>query len=153
MKFVAYATIKGDEMILSNKDKLKKFLTVLKYKTKDETKIKLTLERDIKPRTSGKEGEPSNQNGYWWAYVIPPIADYCGYTNSETHEALKMKFLRQGGSDKLPLIGSTAELNKLQWEDLMEQVRIWALTDLGVKIPLPNETEQYDEEVRDKKLN
>ena len=141
MKFIAYDTIIKDEMKLKNPEKFKQFLTALKYKTKDETKIKLTLERDIKPRTSNKEYESSNQNGYFWTVVIPILSEHFGYLPNETHEALKLKFLRTGGSDKLPRINGTSELNKIEWEDLMEKIRIWALTDFNVKIPEPNEVE------------
>lgn len=139
MRYIVYATIEGDEMKLKDKEKFKKFITDLKYKTKDKTNIKLTLERDIKKRTSGKDSEPSNQNGYYWDVVIPILSEYFGYFPNETHDALKLKFLRKGGSDKFPKLGSTASLNKNQWEELMELIRIWALTDFNIKIPEPNE--------------
>lgn len=139
MKYIAYANIIKDEMKLKNPEKFKQFLTALKYKTKDETKIKLTLERDIKIRTSGREWENSNENGYYWAVVIPILSEHFGYLPDETHESLKMKFLRLGGSDKFPRLGSTTALNKIEWEELMEKIRIWALTDFNVKIPEPNE--------------
>ncbi len=139
MKYIAYATIIKDEMKLKNTETFKKFLTALKYKTKDETKIKLTIERDIKRRTSGKDWESSNENGYYWAVVIPILSEYFGYLPDETHEALKLKFLRTGGDDKFPRLGSTSVLNKIDWEELMEKIRIWALTDFNIKIPEPNE--------------
>lgn len=139
MKYIAYATIIKDEMKLKNPETFKKFITALKYKTKDETKIKMTLERDIKRRTSGKDWENSNENGYYWAVVIPILSEYFGYFPQETHESLKLKFLQKGGSDKFPRLGSTSNLNKIEWEELMEKIRIWALTDFNVKIPEPNE--------------
>lgn len=139
MKYIVYATIIGDKMELRDPEKFKKFLTALKYKTKDETKIKLTMQRDIKPRTSNKETEPSNQNGYYWSVVIPILSEYFGYLPDEIHESIKMKFLQVGGDDKFPKLGSTAALNKIDWEELMEKIRIWALTDFNVKIPEPNE--------------
>lgn len=141
MKYIAYATIIKDEMKLKNPDKFKQFLTALKYKTKDETKIKLILQRDIKQRTSKKEYENSNQNGYYWAVIIPILSEHFGYLPDETHEALKLKFLQKCGSDNFPKLGSTGALNKIEWEDLMEKIRIWALTDFNVKIPEPNEVE------------
>lgn len=139
MKYIAYATIIKDEMKLKNPETFKKFITALKYKTKDETKIKMTLERDIKVRTSGKDWENSNENGYYWSVVIPILSEHFGYLPDETHEALKLKFLQKGGDDKLPRLGSTASLNKIEWEELMERIRVWALTDFNVKIPEPNE--------------
>lgn len=139
MKYIAYATIIGDKMELKNPEKFKQFITALKYKTKDETKIKLTLERDIKIRTSGKDWENSNENGYYWSVVIPILSEHFGYFPDETHESIKLKFLQTGGDDKFPRLGSTASLNKIDWEELMEKIRIWALTDFNVKIPEPNE--------------
>jgi hypothetical protein len=38
-------------------------------------------------------------------------------------------------------IGSTATLNTKEFEVYAEQIRIWALTDLGIRLRLPNEYE------------
>lgn len=104
-----------------------------------ERKMKLYLKNNKKQRTSKKHDEDSNQNGYYWCIVIPILCDYFGYLSEEMHEAIKYKFLRKGGTDDLPKIGSTAKLNTHEWEMLMEDIRIWALTEYGIKIPLPNE--------------
>jgi len=139
MKFIAYGIIQKDEMKLKNPDRFKKFLTALRFKAKDETPIKLTIERDIKRRTQGADHEPSNQNGYYWSVVIPILSEHFGYLPDEVHLALKFKFLRNGGSENLPKFRSTSSINKHEWEDLMEKIRIWALSDFDIKIPLPNE--------------
>ena len=38
-------------------------------------------------------------------------------------------------------IGSTTALNTKQFEQYTEQIRVWALTDLGIRLMLPNEYE------------
>ena len=38
-------------------------------------------------------------------------------------------------------IGSTTALNTKAFEQYTEQIRVWALTDLGIRLMLPNEYE------------
>jgi len=54
----------------------------------------------------------------------------------ETHEALKMKFLldRRG---KIPTVRSTTVLSTKEFEDYLEDVRMWASKFLNISIPNP----------------
>ena len=108
---------------------------------KEGDAVYLSIRKARPTRTSKQPGEESNQNGYYWGVVIPILSDYFGYMPDEMHDALKYKFLRIGGTDQLPKIKSTTKLDTKEWEDLMEQIRIWALNDHGIKIPKPHETE------------
>lgn len=84
----------------------------------------------------------SAQNRYWWGVVVPCLAEHCGYTHDEMHEALKYKFLRMEAEAMpadLPKMRSTATLTTKEFTDLIENVIAWAGADLGVMIPLPNE--------------
>jgi len=56
------------------------------------------------------------------------------------HRAIGYMFLRTGGSDELPKIGSTSGLSTKEWEDHMEQIRVWAAGE-NIHIPLPNEVD------------
>jgi hypothetical protein len=79
------------------------------------------------------------QNGYWWAVVVPVLAEHCGYTRHEMHDALKAKFLgMEDLSRGLLRIGSTATLSTVAFADLVDRVRLWAAEELGVAIPLPD---------------
>lgn len=56
------------------------------------------------------------------------------------HEALKFKFLRVE-KEGIESARSTTDLTTTEFEEYMNQIRIWALTELDVKIPLPNEVD------------
>lgn len=82
-------------------------------------------------------------NRYYWGIVLELLAEHCGYTREEMHEALKFKFLRmEAESDVrfgLPKVGSTAQLTNAEFLRYLEDVRIFAATELGLYIPEPNE--------------
>lgn len=83
------------------------------------------------------------QSAYWWAVVVPTIAEHCGYTRDEMHEALKAKFLgTEDMSRGLLRIGSTRKLNTQEFTDLTDRVILWAAEDLGVVIPQPERNEK-----------
>jgi hypothetical protein len=69
------------------------------------------------------------QNKYYFKCIVLPIAKYCGYHKFEMHEILKQRFI----------IEKSKELDKKEFNDYCEQIRIWAFTELGVNLPLPNE--------------
>jgi len=82
----------------------------------------------------------NNQNAYYWGVVIPILGDYFGYNFEEMHDALKMKFLRHGACD-LETVKSTTKLNTAEFEDYLEKIRMWAITEYNVAVPMPNEAE------------
>jgi hypothetical protein len=80
----------------------------------------------------------SEQNRYWHGVVVALLAEHCGYTRDEMHEALKARFLGQEDLSRgLIRIGSTAKLTTLEFADLVDRVVLWAAEELGVVIPLP----------------
>jgi hypothetical protein len=90
------------------------------------------------------------QNAFYWAGVVGAISDHTGYTPDEVHEILKAKFLPKklaladgNGEvvDELVIGGSTTKLNKLEFGEYIERVRLWASITLGldIKDPLPLE--------------
>jgi len=88
------------------------------------------------------------QNNYYWACIVQPLGESLGYFPDEMHDTLKVKFAtvwqsieineRQIG---LQVVNSTARMNSKEFEIYAEQIRIWALTELGIRLMLPNEYE------------
>jgi hypothetical protein len=83
-----------------------------------------------------------NENAYYWGVVVKIMSDYTGDRPEAMHEILKAKFLKEivnfGGED-LVITKSTAKLNTKEFEDYLEEIRVFAITELEVTIPLPNE--------------
>ena len=92
-------------------------------------------EIDLRKRRSKRSDE---QNKYWWGVVVTLLAEHCGYTRDEMHDALKVKFLGAEDMSKgLVRVGSTTKLTTLEFADLTERVMLWAAEELGVVIPSP----------------
>jgi len=81
----------------------------------------------------------TNQNAYYFGVVVAMIAKEIGYTPSETHEALKHKFLIYEGD--LLKIKSTTELSTIEFEEFLTKVRVFSAEYLNIYIPLPHETD------------
>jgi hypothetical protein len=109
-----------------------------------EGEYQLTIEKRRKARTTGKEWEQSNENGYYWAIVIPHLQRYFAsiglrMDTNQVHDGIKMLFLNEGMFSKFPKIGSTAKLSTDEWEALMSRIREWAAEEYHLYIPQPNE--------------
>ena len=85
----------------------------------------------------------SNQaNKYYWGVVVKALSDLTGYTPEEMHDILKHKFNLQTaliGDELMEFGGSTASMNNTKFTNYIEQIRIWANTDLNCHIPDPGE--------------
>ena len=88
------------------------------------------------------------QNNYYWACIVQPLGQELGYFPDEMHDTLKLKFATEWQSIEinerqigLQVVNSTARMNSKEFEIYAEQIRIWALTELGVRLMLPNEYE------------
>ena len=88
------------------------------------------------------------QNNYYWACIVQPLGSELGYFPDEMHDTLKVKFASEWQSieinDKqigLQTVNSTARMNTKDFEVYADQIRIWALTELGIRLMLPNEYE------------
>ena len=88
------------------------------------------------------------QNNYYWACIVQPLGLELGYFPDEMHDTLKVKFASEWQSieinDKqigLQTVNSTARMNTKDFEVYADQIRIWALTELGIRLMLPNEYE------------
>jgi hypothetical protein len=100
-------------------------------------------------KVSKQRNNRSNmQNNYYWACIVQPLSNELGYFPDEMHDTLKVKFASEWQSieinDKqlgLQKVKSTAKMNSKEFEIYADQIRIWALTELGVRLMLPNEYE------------
>jgi hypothetical protein len=83
------------------------------------------------------------QNKYYWGVVIKTLSDETGFTPEEMHDVLKWKFLKYSkvlpNGEQVEVTESTTDLDTKEFEDFMEQVRRFAITELDILIPLPNE--------------
>tara|TARA_Y100000361_G_C10974456_1_gene245676 strand:+ start:195 stop:569 length:375 start_codon:yes stop_codon:yes gene_type:complete len=107
------------------------------------------LETDYIVKVKKQRNNRSNmQNNYYWACIVQPLGESLGYFPDEMHDTLKVKFASEWQSidinDKqigLQTVNSTARMNTKEFEIYAEQIRIWALTELGIRLMLPNEYE------------
>ena len=85
------------------------------------------------------------QNNYYWACIVQPLSEELGYFPDEMHDTLKIKFSSEWQSIEinerqigLQTVNSTARMNTKEFEVYADQIRVWALTELGVRLMLPN---------------
>ena len=76
------------------------------------------------------------------------LADELGYYPNEMHDILKVKFASEWQSIEvnnnkvgLQVINSTATMDTKAFEIYAEQIRICALSELNIRLMLPNEYE------------
>lgn len=86
------------------------------------------------------------QNNYYWKCIVQELAEELGYFNDEMHDILKVKFSSEWNSIQvnnktigLQTVNSTARMNTKAFEVYAETIRIWALSELGIRLMLPNE--------------
>ena len=107
------------------------------------------LENDYIVSVKKQRNTRSNmQNSYYWKCIVQGLAEELGYFPNEMHDALRARFLSEyemisinDNQIAINKIGSTTALNTKEFETYTEQIRVWALTDLGIRLMLPNEYE------------
>jgi len=105
------------------------------------------LENDYIVDVKKQRNNRSNmQNSYYWKCIVQGLAEELGYFPDEMHEILKVKFASEWQSieihDKtigLQVVKSSARMNTKEFEIYADQIRIWALTELGIRLMMPNE--------------
>jgi len=107
------------------------------------------LENDYIVEVKKQRNNRSNmQNNYYWKCIVQELSDFTGFFPDEMHDILKVKFSSEWQSviinDKtigLQVVKSSATLDTKAFEVYADQIRIWALTELGIRLMLPNEYE------------
>lgn len=84
------------------------------------------------------------QHGFWRGCYIPMIAEALGYLPYEydaVHDAIMRKFvgMKEDSDPKLQIRKSSADLNTVEFnEGMIEQLQVWAATELGIVLPDPD---------------
>jgi hypothetical protein len=117
----------------SNEDKQKLF-GVLKH-LKGRYAVGIKKERQIRSLAF---------NRYYWSVVIPYIALETGYTKEEMHDVLRKMFLSYEKKNNITqsvdtFLISTTKLDNLEFNEYVEKIRMFALEQLNIYVPLPNE--------------
>jgi hypothetical protein len=100
---------------------------------------------DVKKQRNNRS---NMQNNYYWKCIVQTLSEELGYYPNEMHDTLKVKFASEWQSIEinekqigLQTVNSTARMNTKDFEVYADQIRIWALTELGIRLMLPNEYE------------
>ena len=107
------------------------------------------LENDYIVDVKKQRNNRSNmQNNYYWKCIVQVLAEELGYFPDEMHDILKVKFSSEWQSIEInnrqvgfQVMNSTATMNTKEFEIYAEQIRIWALSELNIRLMLPNEYE------------
>lgn len=89
---------------------------------------------------SNKRTNPENR--YYWGVIVKLVADEMGVIPDKAHKVLKESLLKVGVEYKgkrYEITRSTADLKVNEFEDYCERARLWAMSELNLPIPLPNE--------------
>ena len=88
------------------------------------------------------------QNNYYWSCIVQTLSNELGYFPDEIHDLLKVKFSSEWNSIEVndrtigvQTVKSTARMNTKDFEVYADQIRIWAISELGIRLMLPNEFE------------
>lgn len=90
----------------------------------------------------------NQQNRYYWGAVLPIIQygmKQVGVTMSieQVHDLMKFKHLQTEyvttDGEIINSIGSTTDLNPIEFSDYIDRIREWALEYLNIDIPEPNQ--------------
>ena len=93
------------------------------------------IEVTVRERTTRRSDQ---QNRFYWGVVVELLADHCGYSKDEMHDALKLKFLGGNPDEKgLVKMKSTTSLSTNDFVRYTNEVIRWAAT-LGCYIPDPS---------------
>lgn len=82
-------------------------------------------------------------NRYYWGVVLAYLSEETGFTKDEAHQIMQRTFLKyvkdvpDGTSETF--VRSTTSLNTVEMNDYIEQIRIFAVSELGTYIPEPSE--------------
>jgi hypothetical protein len=91
-----------------------------------------------------REQRSISQNRYYFGVIVKILSQELGYFPDEIHELLKQKFrpkevILKATGESFKVGRSTTEDDTYDAEQYYEQIRIWALQELDILIPLPNE--------------
>lgn len=83
------------------------------------------------------------QNRYYW-FILGLLEADTGIYKDDFHDYFGEKFRRstkEFNGEPMEFTNSSTALNTVEFEDYMTKIRMFASTELGIYLPLPNETE------------
>jgi hypothetical protein len=90
-----------------------------------------------------RDSRSNNQNRYYWGVVVKLLSEHTGFSQGEMHYTLRHKFLSYtkvlSNNERVQVVQSTTDLDTKEFEDYMEDIRRFAIQELDIEIPLPNE--------------
>ena len=79
----------------------------------------------------------NKQNKLWWRFM-KILSETLGYSKEEMQDICKTKFLRRERYEdgkKLEYLKSTAELTRKEFNELINDVIVWAATTFSINLP------------------
>lgn len=106
-------------------------------------KIDVIVRPHRKIRTTGKQDEEGNQNGWYWAHILPICAKSLGYKVNEMHEVFTelyapYKIIEHKGK-QIKIKVRTSEMDTWQFTEYVEAIR-QEMAEQGVIIPDPQKS-------------
>lgn len=93
------------------------------------------------------ESRPNSkpQQRYFRGVVVKMISEHTGDDVKSTYAHLQGQFFLYYDKNNKPYVRSTeiGEWTTVEWEEKMQEIRVWAFNFLGINIPLPNEIEGF----------
>ena len=83
------------------------------------------IEGDVHLEIKPAEKVRSPQQNAYYRVIIRILSKELGYTEAEMHDAIKEKYD----------IESTKQLSKEEFTELLEQIKRWAVIDMGIVLP------------------
>lgn len=138
-KAIFYGKALRGKFIMEYKDKeiMRNFL--LTYEK--DTPLVMEIKKYSKLRTSGKDGEETNFNGYYWGIIVRMVADEMGELDQEyIHGIIQIgtgNYRPDNLGNKIPL--GTSKMSGGEFAEYCSRARMWANKELGIYIPEPYE--------------
>lgn len=131
------AEIKSGKMTIFKRDVLNSYIANLA-----DGFVELTIRPEQKLRSA-------KENNYYWGVLIDIISNETGLDPDEVHEHLGSKFRRaskpvkgvNGQEIMLETRVSSKKMTPQEFEDYCSQCRVYASSELGIFVPLPNEVD------------
>jgi hypothetical protein len=118
--------VRQGKPILDNRAAFLRMLGLLEGK-----RVELTIQKFRKKRSLP-------QNSWYWAVLIPAMAEHLGVHADDVHCDLKRHFLAVRIDENFARVRSTTELSTDEFSRYMEDCQRLA-AEYGVDVPMPNE--------------
>lgn len=137
-KIVLYAKKKDGLIVLNNKSLYDSYVNYLE----EGEDIEITMHKVEDYRTA-------RQNRLYWKYLREIASTYGEYTALSFHDYFKSKFLSYTillNGEEVPIIKSTADLDKKSFSAYIEQIIKWAAENLQLALASKDEIKFLREE-------